>query len=75
MLSFASDYTEGACEEILQKLARNIFFHINIRHFHFVRTVTTECRAYALIVDNLIRIRHICIAIVKVRRKLMKKRE
>lgn len=43
--------------------------------FHFVRVVLMEYRDYVLIVDSLIRIRDICIVIVKDRRKLTKKRE
>ena len=57
------------------KLAENIIFHTSIKHFHFVRVVLMEYRNYVLIVDSLIRIRDICIVIVKDRRKLTKKRE
>lgn len=57
------------------KLAENIIFHISINHFHSARVVLMEYRDYALIVDSLIRIRDICIVIVKDRRKMTKKRE
>lgn len=54
---------------------RKYLFHINIKHFHFVRVVLMEHRGYVLIVDNLIRIRLIYIVTVKDRRKPMKRRE
>ena len=47
----------------------------SINHFHSARVVLMECSDCVLIVDSLIRIRDICIVIVKDRRKLMKKRE
>lgn len=60
---------------IVLKLVGNIIFHTSIKHFHFVGVVLMEYRDYVLIVDSLIRIRDMCIVIVKDRRKLMKKRE